>query len=77
MNLLWSLFTARRQYRYYARVDQAGICRAIKHCAQRPTGSEWIEVTEQRLTWLNQPLPANARVIRQPSRPTTRRLLTA
>jgi hypothetical protein len=77
MNLFWSLFTTRRQYRYYAQVDQAGICRAIKHCAQRPTGSEWVEVTEQRLAWLGQPLPANARVSRLRSRPTARRLLTA
>ncbi|RRV08457.1 hypothetical protein EGJ27_10450 [Pseudomonas sp. v388] len=77
MKHFWSLFTARRPLRHYARLDQAGICRALKHCAERPVGAEWVEVTEQRLAWLNQPLPAQARVSRQPSRQTARRLLTA
>jgi hypothetical protein len=77
MNRFWSLFTARRQYRHFARVDQSGICRALKHCVERPAGSEWVEITEQRLSWLNQPLPVSARVNRTQSRPTARRLLTA
>jgi hypothetical protein len=77
MNLFWSLFTARPQLRHYARVDPSGVCRALKHCAERPTGSEWVEVTEQRLAWLNQPLPASARINRQASRPRARQLLTA
>ena len=77
MKHFWSLFTARREFRHFARVDQAGICRAFKHCAERPVNAEWVEITEPHLAWLNQPLPAHARVSRQPSRPTARRLLTA
>lgn len=77
MKLFWSLFTARPSMRHYARVDQSGICRALKHCAERPAGADWVEVTEQRLAWLDQPLPASARLGRQPSRPRTRQLLTA
>ncbi|RMM36376.1 hypothetical protein ALQ80_05400 [Pseudomonas coronafaciens pv. oryzae] len=77
MNLFRSLFTARRQHRHYAHIDQAGICRAFKHCAQRPSGIEWVEVTEQRLSWLNQPLPASARVAQRSARSTRGQLLTA
>ncbi|KPB74991.1 hypothetical protein ACKUFS_00795 [Pseudomonas cannabina] len=77
MNLFRSLFSARRQFRHYARVDQAGICRAFKHCAQRPGGAEWVEVSEQRLTWLNQPLPFSARVTQHSVRSTRGPLLTA
>ncbi|AHG42527.1 hypothetical protein N018_20765 [Pseudomonas syringae CC1557] len=77
MNLFQSLFSARRQFRHYARVDQAGICRAFKHSAQRPSGVEWVEVTEQRLAWLNQPLPASARAAQPRMRSTRGQLLTA
>ncbi|MBI6682441.1 hypothetical protein YA0697_12050 [Pseudomonas viridiflava] len=77
MILFWSLFTARPQHRHYARVDHAGICRAFKHCAERPSGHEWIEVTEQRLNWLNRPLPASARVAQRNVRATRRQLITA
>ncbi|MCH5487403.1 hypothetical protein [Pseudomonas syringae] len=79
MNLFRSLFTARPQHRHYARIDQAGVCRAFKHCAQRPTGVEWVEVTEQRLSWLNQPLPASAsaRVTQRSERSPRGQLLTA
>ncbi|MCH5570654.1 hypothetical protein [Pseudomonas syringae] len=77
MNLFRSLFTARPQHRHYARIDQAGVCRAFKHCAQRPTGVEWVEVTEQRLIWLNQPLPASARVTQRSERSPRGQLLTA
>lgn len=77
MKLFWSLFTTRPHLRHYARVDQSGICRALKHCAERPAGSDWVEVTEQRLAWLDQPLPASARISRQPTRAQTRPLLTA
>lgn len=77
MNLFWSLFTARPQHRHYARVDHAGICCAFKHCAERPSGHEWVEVTEQRLNWLNRPLPASARVAQRNVRATRRQLITA
>lgn len=77
MDFLWSLFSLRRQHRHYARVDHDGICRAFKHCTQPPVGPEWVEITEARLCWLNQPLPATARVIRSPARARRRPLLTA
>jgi hypothetical protein len=77
MNLFRSLFGARCQHRYYARVDQAGICHAFRHCAQRPSGQEWVEVREQRLSWLNQPLPASAQVARHETRSTRHLMLTA
>ncbi|KPX86813.1 hypothetical protein [Pseudomonas meliae] len=77
MNLFRSLFTTRQQHRHYARIYQTGICCAFKHCAQRPSGVEWVEVTEQRLAWLNQPLPASARVAQHSARSTRGQLLTA
>ncbi|KPY30275.1 Uncharacterized protein ALO52_04407 [Pseudomonas syringae pv. primulae] len=58
-------------------MDHAGICRAFKHCAERPSGYEWVEVTEQRLNWLNRPLPASARVAQRDVRATRRQLITA
>ena len=77
MDFLWSLFRLRRQHRHYARVDHHGICRAFKHCAQPPAGHEWVEINEARLCWLNQPLPATARVISPSARSRRRPLLTA
>ncbi|MFJ4141234.1 hypothetical protein [Pseudomonas sp. NPDC089734] len=77
MGLFQSLFGMRRQYRHYALVDQTGICRALKHCTERPSGSDWVEVREQRANWLNQPLPASARVIPHSVRPTRHQLITA
>ncbi|KPW11472.1 Uncharacterized protein ALO42_04909 [Pseudomonas syringae pv. atrofaciens] len=38
---------------------------------------EWVEVTEQRLSWLNQPLPASARMTQRSERSTRGQLLTA
>jgi hypothetical protein len=61
VDFLWSLLL-RRRYRHYARLDQYGMCLAFKHCAARPQGDDWVEISEIRLTWLNQPLPASARV---------------
>ncbi|TFZ33458.1 hypothetical protein EWW49_31155 [Pseudomonas syringae] len=77
MTLFRSLFTPRTQHRPYARLEQAGICRAFKHCAPRPTGVEWVEVPEQRISWLNRPLPARARVTQRSERSTRGQLLTA
>lgn len=77
MSLFWSLFTARRPLRHYARLDQTGICLALKHCGTPPTGEDWVEVNEQRLAWLNQPLPASALVHHHRTRPSPRQLLTA
>jgi len=74
MDLLWSLFSLRRRYRHYARLDKHGICLSFKHCATPPAGQDWIEITEPRLSWLHQPLPASARVTR-PARSITARHL--
>lgn len=76
MSLLQSLFNMRRQYRHYALVDQAGICRALKHCTERPSSSDWVEVSEQQVNWLNQPLPANARVTQHNVRSALYQLIT-
>ncbi|WP_373273719.1 hypothetical protein [Pseudomonas taiwanensis] len=77
MFLLWSLFARRPQRRRFALVDNAGICRGLHHGADRPASGNWVEVSETSLAWLDQPLPASARVapvVRQPSR---RRALAA
>ncbi|RMQ45476.1 hypothetical protein ALQ04_03758 [Pseudomonas cichorii] len=77
MSLFQSLFNLRRQYRHYALVDSTGICRALKHCTQRPSSSNWVEVNEQRANWLNQPLPASARVMQHNTGPAHGQLVTA
>lgn len=74
MEFIWSLFTARPKYRHYARTDQIGICRAFKQCSQPPVGQGWVEVTGQNLSWLNQPLPLNARLVRRAGQPAARHL---
>ncbi|OCR25015.1 hypothetical protein AFK24_10960 [Pseudomonas syringae] len=76
MDFLWSMFSLRRQYRHYARVDQSGICQAFKRCRQAPAGSEWVEIVEENLSWLGAPLPANARRQRAARRSAAHRLLT-
>jgi hypothetical protein len=77
MDFFWSLFSPRPTYRHYARVDQSGICLAFKHCSQPPAGQGWIEVHEQNLSWLNQPLPANARLINRTRQPAAQQLRMA
>jgi hypothetical protein len=75
MDLFWSLFSLRRRYRHYVRLDKHGICLAFKHCASPPAGHDWVEITEARLAWLQRPLPASARVP-QPARSITARHLS-
>jgi hypothetical protein len=58
---LWSLF-ASSKHRHYALLDDAGICRALRQSPQPPAGSGWVEVSECRLSWLQRPLPASARI---------------
>lgn len=69
MNFIWSLFNSRPQYRHYARINPMGICLAFKQCDKPPVGQGWVEVTEQNLSWLNQPLPSNARLARRTGQP--------
>ncbi|WP_062386947.1 hypothetical protein [Pseudomonas abietaniphila] len=76
MDFLWSLFSARRGYRHYARLDKYGICVSFKHCAAAPQGHDWVEITEPNLTWLHQPLPASARVSSRSRAITARQLLS-
>lgn len=57
-----SLLAPRRTPRLFALLDEAGRCRAFRRSAQAPVGAGWVEVNEQRLAWLHQPLPASARI---------------
>lgn len=75
MDLLWSLFSLRRRYRHYARLDKHDICLSLKHCATSPSGQDWVEITEAKLCWLHQPLPASALVTRRMRSITARQLI--
>ncbi|WP_295471481.1 hypothetical protein [uncultured Pseudomonas sp.] len=77
MSFFRSLFSARPAPRHFARLDESGICRAFKHCSHAPQGGEWVEVNEQRLAWLGQPLPASARITPRAARSALRLLLAA
>jgi len=76
MDLLWSLFSLRRRYRHYARLDKHGVCLAFKHCATAPVGQDWVEINEPKLSWLHQPLPSSARLARSLRSITARQLIT-
>jgi hypothetical protein len=76
MDFLWSLFSLRRRYRHYARLDHHGICLSFKHCAVAPQGHGWVEIHEPNLSWLHRPLPTNARVSPQVRAITARHLLS-
>ncbi|MCI0996619.1 hypothetical protein HNO91_20605 [Pseudomonas corrugata] len=75
MRLLVSLFTPRPQHRSFALLDRNGRCQAFKQCSLQPMGEGWVEIEEIRLNWLNQPLPASARVQPLRSRARGRQLL--
>ncbi|MBA1188957.1 hypothetical protein G7Z99_07835 [Pseudomonas entomophila] len=77
MLAFWNLMTRRPTLRAYARLDAQGHCQAFKHCAERPAGSGWVEVTETRLSWLGLPLPASARAQAHPQTHWPRRGLPA
>ncbi|MBP5948615.1 MULTISPECIES: hypothetical protein [Pseudomonas] len=63
MRYLISLFAPRPLHRSFALLDRNGLCQAFKQCSLQPMGDGWVEIEEIRLTWLNQPLPASARVV--------------
>jgi hypothetical protein len=65
MRHLISLFAPRPLHRCFALLDSNGHCQAFKQCSLQPMGDGWVEIEEVRLNWLNQPLPASARVITQ------------
>ena len=77
MDFFWSLFNPRRHDRHFARVDASGICCAFKQCRQPPVGQEWVEISEPKLSWLGQTLPASARVTQRPVRSSALRLRVA
>nr|WP_296257881.1 MULTISPECIES: hypothetical protein [unclassified Pseudomonas] len=62
MHFLWSLFSPQRHHRYYACLDAQGICLSFRHCPKAPRGHGWVEISKPNLSWLHQPLPADARV---------------
>ena len=72
MRFLISLFTPRPHHRSFALLDRNGCCQAFKQCSLQPMGDGWVEIEEIRLNWLNQPLPAGARVASQPRQPRSR-----
>ena len=63
MRYLISLFAPRPLHRSFDLLDRNGHCQAFKQCSLQPMGDGWVEIEEIRLTWLNQPLPASARVV--------------
>lgn len=74
---LRSLFTPRAPLRTFVLLDDAGLCRAFRQAAQAPLGVDWVEVNEQRLAWLHQPLPASARSAPVVARPAVGKALPA
>ncbi|EJM43688.1 hypothetical protein PMI26_02452 [Pseudomonas sp. GM33] len=72
MRHLISLFAPRPLHRCFAQLDRNGHCQAFKQCSLQPMGDGWVEIEEIRLNWLNQPLPAGARVVSQPHQPRSR-----
>lgn len=43
--------------RCFILLDEAGICRALRHSAQAPQGPDWVEVEDASLHWLGHKLP--------------------
>ena len=76
MRYLISLFAPRPLHRSFALLDRNGHCQAFKQCSLQPMGDGWVEIEEIRLTWLNQPLPASARVIEQQPRARAQAMLS-
>ena len=72
MRHLISLFAPRPLHRCFVLLDHNGHCQAFKQCSLQPMGDGWVEIEEIRLNWLNQPLPAGARVVSQPYQPRSR-----
>ncbi|TBU89711.1 hypothetical protein [Phytopseudomonas dryadis] len=60
MRPLRKRLAAQPRPRIFARLDEHGICRAFRLSAQAPGSAHWREVNEQRLSWLDKPLPDSA-----------------
>ncbi len=46
--------------RYYALLDERQHCCMLLSAVEQPLGGHWVEVVENRLTWLGKPLPPDA-----------------
>lgn len=62
-----AFFLPRPPMRCYALLDAQGTCRALRQSRQAPSGDGWVEIRECRPTWLQQPLPTDARLDRRAS----------
>ncbi|WP_411861027.1 hypothetical protein [Pseudomonas sp. PDM13] len=60
MMFLWSLFAPRAKIRCFALLDDKGLCRGFHQAAEAPARGRWVQVREQRLSWIGQQLPASA-----------------
>ena len=69
------LLRSRPRQRVFAYIDSAGMCQAFRCSAQAPLGLGWVEVSEQHLSWLNKPLPIQARLPTVAPRVTERQAL--
>jgi hypothetical protein len=58
---LRNLLAPHRPMRLFVLIDAQGVCRALRQSAQAPHSSDWVEVQQSCLSWLNRPLPAGAR----------------
>ena len=64
MFALRRLFNPRKSLHHFALLDAQGICRALRQCERAPATGRWVEVSESRLTWLGNSLPASAHLVR-------------
>lgn len=53
-NLFKRLFT--QPTRYFALIDEQGICRALRQTHEPPISGRWIETTRAQAHWINQRL---------------------
>ncbi|MCY1447235.1 hypothetical protein D3C87_1970580 [compost metagenome] len=65
MKSIWAWMFPQFVIRNFARLDANGRCRAFKQCRELPRAAGWVEINEIRLQWLNQFLPASARVMQR------------
>ncbi|MBM7060163.1 hypothetical protein JQX08_05530 [Pseudomonas sp. UL073] len=61
MSMLALLFQ-RQPLRHFALLDAQGVCRALRQAHRAPSEAGWVEVRACRPSWLQQPLPADARL---------------
>lgn len=59
---LRALLASCRPMRAFALLDNQGHCRALRQSTQVPAGAGWVEVQQICPSWLDQPLPASARI---------------